>query len=60
MPGALDRFFANIRSFLTGPEKKEEEAYPLHLMHDLEGEEESEEITLVEGAGFVVERKAEA
>jgi hypothetical protein len=33
MPGALDKLFANIRSFLTGPEKKEEEAYPLHLMH---------------------------
>lgn len=59
MSGALDRFVASIRSLLTGPEK---EADPLHRMYDLEEgeEEESEAITVSEGAVIAVERPAEA
>ena len=58
MSGALDRFVASIRSFLTGPEK---EADPLHRMYDLEEEEEeSEAITVSEGAVIAVEKPAEA
>ncbi len=58
MSGALDRFVASIRSFLTGPEK---EADPLHRMYDLEEEEEeSEAITVSEGAVIAVEKPEEA
>ena len=58
MSGALDRFVASIRSFLTGPEK---EADPLHRMYDLEEEEEeSEAITVSEGAVIAVEKLKEA
>jgi hypothetical protein len=59
MSGALDRFVASIRSFLTGPEK---EADPLHRMYDLEEEEEeeSEAITVSEDAVIAVEKLKEA
>ncbi len=75
MSGAWERFITSVRNFLARPPEKEEtEEAPLHRMSDLEEEEsrlyyaaeyeeeeeESSDVTLAEGAGFVVKREAEA
>jgi hypothetical protein len=63
MSGVLDRFIASIRSFVAGPEKMDilEVVDPLHRIRDIEklDEKESDEITLAEGAGFVVKEEVE-
>jgi hypothetical protein len=74
MSGAWERFITSVRNFLARPPEKEEaEEAPLHRMPEPEEEarlyltaeyeeeeEESSDVTLAEGAGFVVKREAEA
>ncbi len=76
MSGAWERFITIIRNFLAGPPKKEEaeeatlyrmpkleeDEVPFYLRVEYEEEEEEEpsDVTLAEGAGFVVKREAEA
>jgi hypothetical protein len=71
--GAWERFITSFRNFLARPlergeaplhrmpDPKEEES-PFYLADEYEEEEEEEssEVTLAEGAGFVVKREAEA
>lgn len=70
MSGAWERFITSVRNFLAKllergeaplhrmPEPEEEEAR-LYMAAEHE-EEESSDVTLAEGAGFVVKREAEA
>ena len=75
MSGAWERFITSVRSFLAKPlEKEDAEEAPLHRMpepeeearlyltaeYKEEEEEESSDVTLAEGAGFVVKREADA
>ena len=75
MSGAWERFITSVRNFLARPlEREEAEEAPLHRMPEPEEEEapfylgaeyeeeeeESSDVTLAEGAGFVVKREAEA
>jgi hypothetical protein len=76
MSGALERFITSVRNFLAKPQEKEKaEEAPLQRMpereeretlfyrtaeREEEEEEEPSEVTLAEGAGFVVKREAEA
>ena len=75
MSGAWERFITSVRNFLAKPPEKEEaEEAPLHRMPEPEEEEarlyltaeyeeeeeETSDVTLAEGAGFVVKREAEA
>ena len=74
MSGAWERFITSVRNFLAKPSEKEEaEEGPLHRMPEPEEEarlyltaeyeeeeEESSDVTLAEGAGFVMKREAEA
>lgn len=72
MSGAWERFITSVRNFLSKPlEKEQTEEAPLHRIYEPEEEEallymtaeyeeeDSSEVTLAEGAGFVVKREAE-
>lgn len=63
MSGALERLIANFRSFLSTPEGKEDDSvnffYRIPNLEEFK-EEESDELTLAESAGFAVRRLVES
>ncbi len=64
MSGALERLIANFRSLLSTPEGKEDDSvnffYRIPNLEEFKEEEESDELTLAESAGFAVRRLVEA
>lgn len=63
MSGALERLIASFRNFLSTPEgKKDDSVNFFYRIPNLEEfkEEDSDEVTLAESAGFAVRRLVEA